>query len=78
MGHTPCPSLPKHNLSMQQTIFSLQIEDTLQPASNQTGVNDENSSEDEGPDFGGKNGSCGAAGSDAEQANGADVVHDDQ
>ena len=47
MGHAPCPSLPKHNLSMQQTVFSLQIEDTLQPASNQTGVNDENSSEDE-------------------------------
>ena len=49
MGHTPCPSLPKHNLSMQQTVFSLQIEDTLQPASNQTGVNDEKSSEDEPP-----------------------------
>ena len=77
MGHAPCPSLPKHNLSMQQRVFSLQIEDTLQPASNQTGVNDEKSSEDEGPDFGGKNGSC-WAGSDAEQASGADVVHDDK
>ena len=49
MGHTPCPSLPKHNLSMQQRVFSLQIEDSLQPASNQTGVNDEKSSEDEPP-----------------------------
>ena len=31
------PSLSKHNLSMPQRLFSSQIEDTMQPASNQTG-----------------------------------------
>ena len=41
------PSLPKHNLLMQQRVFSLQIEDTLQIASNQTGDDNENSSKDE-------------------------------
>ena len=38
-GPTTCraiPSLPKHNLSMLQRLFSSQIEDTQEPASNQT------------------------------------------
>ena len=43
-------SLPKHNLSMHHIIFSSQIEDSQQPASNQTGAPNDNNSEDEGPD----------------------------
>ena len=43
------PSLPKHNLLMQQRGFSRQTEDAQQPAFNQTGGNSWNSSEDDGP-----------------------------
>ena len=59
-------------------VFSSQIEDAQQPASNQTGEggDTENSSADEGPDDGAESGS--GAGSDAEHASGDDAGSDDQ
>ena len=48
----------------------------MQTASNQTGDDNENSSEDEGPDDGAERGS--GAGSDAEQASGDDAGREDQ
>ena len=48
----------------------------MQPASDQTGDDNENSSQDEGPDDGAKGGY--GAGSDAEQASGDDAGSDDK